>query len=151
MTLIRNEMLQQCLICTPQQLWTDWTGYLLKFRTAQYSQRQITYVLLCIVYFVIAKYIWECEFKKLLELSISEDEEGIDTTWTHLPMSVATRLSSSLSSISDDIGQIEQSRLIHQNLFYRLSNIKLLQKMSNDSIRYNLVTLFLEEKQKILS
>ena len=82
-------------------------------------------------------FIWECEFKKLLELSISEDEEGIDTTWTHLPRSVAARLSSSPSSISDDIQQVEQSRVIHQTLLYRLSNIKLLQQMSNDSIRYS--------------
>ena len=82
-------------------------------------------------------FIWECEFKKLLELSISEDEEGIDTTWTHLPRSVATKLSSSPSSISDDIQQVEQSRVIHQTLLYRLSNIKLLQQMSNDSIRYS--------------
>ena len=82
-------------------------------------------------------FIWECEFKNLLKLSISEDEEGIDTTWTHLPRSVAARLSSSPSSISDDIQQVEQSRVIHQTLLYRLSNIKLLQQMSNDSIRYS--------------
>ena len=82
-------------------------------------------------------FIWECEFKKLLELSISEDEEGIDTTWTHLPRSVSARLSSSPSSISDDIQQVEQGRVIHQALLYRLSTIKLLQQMSNDSIRYS--------------
>ena len=81
-------------------------------------------------------FIWDCECKKLLELSTSEDEEGIDTTWTHLPRS-ATRLSSSPSSISDDIQQVEQSRVIHQALLYRLSNITLLQRMSNDSIRYS--------------
>ena len=61
-------MLQQCMICTPQQLWTDWTGYQLKFRTAESSQQQITYVLLCIVYFsfgnVSVKNCWNCPYLK---------------------------------------------------------------------------------------
>ena len=132
MKLIRNEMLQQCMICTPQQLWTDWTGYQHKCRTALFTTTDNLRFVVHSIFFI-----WECVFKKLLELSISEDEEGIDTTWTHLPRSVAARLSSSPSSISDDIQQVEQSRVIHQTLLYRLSNIKLLQQMSNDSIRYS--------------
>ena len=72
---------------------------------------------------------------KLLELTISDDDEGIDTTTAHLPRSIASTLGHFPSSSPDATGQKKPMLILQQTLLYRLSNITILQKISNDSIR----------------
>ena len=82
-------------------------------------------------------FIWECEFKKLLELTISQDDQGTDTALPHLPKSVASRLSPFPSETPNATQQNENRITLQQTRLYSPNNIQILQKMSDDSIRYS--------------